>query len=152
MNREVAPVTVRVVDEGEVDTTAAIHKILGDAVLPLPVEGDPSVSFLIAERSGSIVGCAGWESHPPFALVRSVAITESARERGVGSLLMQTLLDQLTQSHYEEIFLVTLEADSFFSRFGFNPTTRDNLPEEIGKSPEFNLHCCESGKWMRRSG
>lgn len=150
MNDNDSSLTIRNVPPGDRDALKTIHETLRGAGLPLPSENETPVAFLVAERNGSITGCAGWESYAPLALVRSVAIVESRRGCGEGALLIRRLLEVLEERGYKEIFLVTIDADPFFSRFGFERIDRESLPGQIRNSPEFRMHCCESGKWMRR--
>lgn len=117
--------------------------------LPIPGAGDPPVEFVAAVRAGEIAGCAGWERHGAQALIRSVAVMPSARGSGIGRLLIERARAELVARGVRDLTLVTLSAAEFFSRLGFRAIARDDVPEAVRASPEFAMHCCASGTWMR---
>jgi amino-acid N-acetyltransferase len=128
----------------------AIEALLREARLPIPVDGDPPVEFLLAERDGVAIACAGWERYTERALVRSVAVSASARGSGIGRRLISGLLEHLDAAGVRECWLVTIEAAGFFSQLGFVAAPRSDVPESVQASPEFAMHCCANGTWMRR--
>jgi len=75
--------------------------------------------FTIAEYEGEIVGCGAlhvlWED---LAEVRTVAVLESMRGKGVGNAIIQNIVDRARTLGVERIFCLTFETD-FFGRNGF---------------------------------
>jgi amino-acid N-acetyltransferase len=75
--------------------------------------------FTIAEYEGEIVGCGAlhvlWED---LAEVRTVAVSESMRGKGVGNAIIQNIVDRARTLGVERIFCLTFETD-FFGRNGF---------------------------------
>ncbi len=128
----------------------AVLALLSEARLPIPVDGDPPVEFLLAERDGTVVACAGWERYAERALVRSVAVAAAARGGGIGARLIAELLAHLETAGVRECWLVTMEAAGFFSGLGFVEAPRAQVPESVQASPEFAMHQCANGTWMRR--
>jgi amino-acid N-acetyltransferase len=75
--------------------------------------------FTIAEYEGEIVGCGAlhvlWED---LAEVRTVAVLESMRGRGVGNAIIKNIVERARTLGVERIFCLTFETD-FFGRNGF---------------------------------
>lgn len=130
----------------------SVHRLLEEAGLPVPRGEETPVQFWVAEDGERIVGCAGSESHGEFALVRSVAVDRRSRGQAWGTRLMEALLRDLeSRQRSKEVLLVTIEAAGFFERFGFRSIAKDAVPVPIRESPEFRLHECAPGTWMRRT-
>ncbi|MEK7867317.1 MAG: GNAT family N-acetyltransferase [Planctomycetota bacterium] len=127
----------------------SIAGLLSRAGLPLPSPSDPPVEFVVAARDGAIVACAGWERHGGFALLRSVAVDEAERRRGTGRALVERVLAEIAERGVGEVALVTMSASAFFARLGFTAIPRSETPESLQASPEFSMHCCGNGTWMR---
>lgn len=76
--------------------------------------------FLIAESSdGDVIGCGAlhvmWED---LAEIRTLAASEEWRGKGVGHVLVETLLEQARALGVARVFCLTFEVD-FFKRHGF---------------------------------
>lgn len=75
--------------------------------------------FYVAETEGVVVGCGAlhvlWED---LAEVRTLAVDEQHRGRGIGDLLLRRLLQQARHLGVARVFCLTFEVD-FFSRHGF---------------------------------
>lgn len=76
--------------------------------------------FRVAESSeGDIVGCGAlhvmWED---LAEIRTLAVDESWRSRGVGRRIVADLLEDARQLGVHRVFCLTFEVD-FFRRMGF---------------------------------
>jgi len=75
--------------------------------------------FTIAEYEGEIVGCGAlhvlWED---LAEVRTVAVLESMRGKGVGNAIIGNIVERARGLGVERIFCLTFETE-FFGRNGF---------------------------------
>ena len=75
--------------------------------------------FTIAEYEGEIVGCGAlhvlWED---LAEVRTVAVLESMRGKGVGNAIIKNIVERAYSLGVARIFCLTFETD-FFGRNGF---------------------------------
>lgn len=129
---------------------AAVAALLEAAALPAPGAEDGPVQMRVLREGGEVLACAGFEPYGEGALLRSVAVAESARGRGLGAALVSSLLDELAAAGVREVFLLTLDAEDYFRRFGFERVDRDTLPEAVLSSREFAIHCCDSATVMRR--
>lgn len=76
--------------------------------------------FTIAEFEGEIVGCGAlhvlWED---LAEVRTVAVLESMRGKGVGNAIIDNIVNRARALGVARIFCLTFETD-FFRRNGFD--------------------------------
>lgn len=121
----------------------------------LPLDGvDPALAgFLVAESGTAVVGVIGLERYGDrYGLLRSAAIADNWRGRGVGGRLVERLLDDARTSGVDEIYLLTDTAARWFPKFGFEPTTRDQVPAPVGESVEFRVACPASAVVMVRRG
>lgn len=131
------------------DDLPQIIDLLTGAHLPTAGVEAALNDFLLAFRNGSLVGCAGLERYGSWALLRSVAVTESERNTGLGRQLVSRLLDQAEDTGVENIVLLTTTAASYFQRFGFHTISRADVPEAVHSSPEFQGVCPASATVMQ---
>lgn len=87
--------------------------------------------FIVAEEEGEIIGCGAihvaWDN---LGEIRSLAIEEGYRRKGLGSLLVKKLLSMAREIEIKKIFILTYQVD-FFKRFGFNIIEKEMLPHKI---------------------
>lgn len=87
--------------------------------------------FSVAELDGQILGCAAlsifWGD---LAEIRSLAVREPYRGRGIGQRLVQHLLREAQALGIPRVFALTYEV-SFFEALGFRRIQRDELPRKI---------------------
>ena len=76
--------------------------------------------FTVAEREGKVIGCGAlhvmWED---LAEVRTLAVFEEYRGKGIGAMMLQEIFNCAHALGVKRIFCLTFETD-FFSRHGFN--------------------------------
>lgn len=77
--------------------------------------------FVVAEQDGVIVGCGAvhvlWED---LAEIRTLAVSAAALGQGVGSQLLERLVERARELGVQRLFCLTFETD-FFGRHGFEP-------------------------------
>jgi amino-acid N-acetyltransferase len=99
-----------------VDTYAPDRRLLSKATVTL-YEAVPE--FVVGELDGEIVGCGAvhvmWED---LAEVRTVAVDPSLRGQGVGSVMLQHLVQRARDLGVKRVFCLTFETE-FFGRHGF---------------------------------
>jgi len=87
--------------------------------------------FCVAELDGKIVGCGAlhvlWDN---LAEVRSLAVADSLRRRGIGGLILQELVSDACQLGMPQVFALTYKP-RFFARWGFRMVERESLPRKI---------------------
>jgi amino-acid N-acetyltransferase len=87
--------------------------------------------FVYREEEGPIVGIAAlhifWED---LGEVRSLAVRPQFQEQGIGSLLVESCLDEARELGLKRVFVLTSRVH-YFKRFGFQEVHRDELPRII---------------------
>lgn len=97
--------------------------------------------FYVVEESGALLGAAAlhivWED---LAEVRSVAVTEEAGRKGIGSCLVQACIAEAREIGLKRIFCLTYKPD-FFAKHGFRLVDKSELPHKVWgdciKCPKF---------------
>jgi amino-acid N-acetyltransferase len=118
----------------------------------LPTAGlEPALpDFLVAEDHGRIVGAIGLEVYGDRALLRSAVVDAGRRNTGLGSDLVECLLERARTRGVREIYLLTTTAERYFPRFGFRPIARSEVAAAVRASEEFRGACPDSAVAMRR--
>lgn len=106
-----------------IDTYAPQKRILSKETVTLY---ESVQEFVVAVEGENVVGCGAmhvlWED---VAEVRTVAVTEELRGKGIGHKILEQLIDRAREVGVKKIFCLTFETE-FFGRHGF---------EEIQGSP-----------------
>jgi len=87
--------------------------------------------FHVAEAAGEVVGCGAlsieWDG---LAEVKSLAVAEPWRGRGVGRRLVRACLREARRLGIRRVFALTAVPD-FFVRMGFSLIAKEALPHKI---------------------
>jgi amino-acid N-acetyltransferase len=90
-------------------------------------------NFLVAEIGSVTVGVITFFDYGDHLKeVRSLAVNKHYLRRGIGSALLQALIDRLSAANTPRIFVLTY-TPAFFERNGFTVLSMDTLPEKIWK-------------------
>jgi amino-acid N-acetyltransferase len=87
--------------------------------------------FRVAELGGRVVGCGAlhvmWED---LAEIRTLAVLPEAKGTGVGSALLDSLVEDARELGVQRLFCLTFEVD-FFARHGFEPIEGQAVDPEV---------------------
>jgi N-acetylglutamate synthase-like GNAT family acetyltransferase len=108
--------------------------------------------FVVAEADGVIVGVAGLEQCGSHALLRSVAVSDAWRSRGLGRALVLRILADADARGIPVLYLLTTTAERYFPSFGFREIARDEVPDDVRATAEFRSACPASAIVMMRPG
>ena len=141
-----------VVRKARVSDVPALHRLINEYAqqqLMLPKTHlqlyenlrDYSVAVDSSEEN-EILGCAAlhiyWED---LAEIRALAVTLRATRKGIGTLLVEHLIEEARSYGLDQVFLFTY-APRFFSRFGFIQVEHSTMPlkvyNECFHCPKFN--------------
>jgi amino-acid N-acetyltransferase len=132
------------------DDLGAVESLLSASNLPLDGVKENFSTFVVAEDEGAIAGAIGLEKFGPVALLRSAVVSPEYRGSGVGSRLVEKVLERAEEEGIEELFLLTTTAENYFPRFGFMRTARSAVPSAMQASAEFQGACPDSAAVMKR--
>jgi amino-acid N-acetyltransferase len=102
--------------------------------------------FAVYEEDGRILGCCAlaviWAD---LAEVRSLAVEESSRGRGIGRKLVEWSIDEARRLQIRRLMSLTYE-QAFFEKLGFQVVPKETLPLKVWsdciRCPK-NDHCDE---------
>ncbi|AAR35437.1 N-acetyltransferase [Geobacter sulfurreducens] len=87
--------------------------------------------FYVWEENGVVLGAAAlhimWED---LAEIRSVAVSEDAGRKGIGTMLVQACIDEARQLGLKRVFCLTYKPD-FFGKFGMRIVDKSELPHKV---------------------
>ncbi len=116
----------------------------------LPTEGarEHLATYVLAVSNGEVVGCAGAEVYGAVALLRSVAVAPGLHKKGIGRLMLQTLLQQARARDIASLHLLTVTAPEYFAQYGFKRGTLEEAPAALKASAEFQGACPACAAFM----
>ena len=126
----------------------SILQLLLDAGLPIDGLIEHLNAAFVAREGAAVVGCAALETYTDGALLRSVVVAPAARGGGVGQRLTEAAVSLAESAGAPAVYLLTTSAESYFPKFGFAPTTRDQVPASVKESIEFRSACPASAQVM----
>ncbi|MCI0442093.1 arsenic resistance N-acetyltransferase ArsN2, partial [bacterium] len=104
--------------------------------------------FLLARSEERLIGCVGLQICGDDALLRSLAVTEKERNRGLGKALVQEILEYASRLNLQNIYLLTTTAENFFRKHGFVNANRTEAPDAIRMTSEFSSLCPSTAVFM----
>lgn len=108
---------------------------------------DPA-NFWAAGPRTAPAGVVGLERCGTAALLRSLAVDDAWRGRGVGRALVEAAERAARAEGVQTLCLLTTTAAAFFERLGYRPAERDTAPEAIRATREFRDLCPASAVFM----
>lgn len=83
------------------------------------------------------------------ALLRSLAVHPDFQGTGLGSQLVNRIIEVAKRKGITRLFLLTDTAEEYFKKKGFVNVSRDKVPEDMKQSIEFTTLCTSSPSLMR---
>ena len=94
--------------------------------------------FSVAEERGRVLGCGALKFYnQEIAEIRSLCVEPGREAHGLGSALVERLLDEAERFGLKTVFALTM-APGFFRKCGFCETSREKVPMKIWRDC---LHC-----------
>ncbi|OXM15574.1 N-acetyltransferase [Paenibacillus herberti] len=120
---------------GDVDTLYELIKGYAEKGIMLPRSKDVLLrqidTFVIAEIDGEIVGCGSLTRLGlDLVEIRSLGISEGYKGCGIGSKLVEQLIQQAKEQRIPKIMALTYEV-RFFERNGFSVVDKEIFPEKV---------------------
>lgn len=124
---------------------------LADAGLPAEDLGAAHMQdFLMAEVDDRLAGIIGVENLGSVGLLRSLVVHRYDRGSGVGAKLVAALEHQAADAGISALWLLTIDADRYFSSLGYEVMDRNRAPEAIRLTAEFSSLCPGDAALMRK--
>lgn len=122
---------------------AQIEQLLLGLDLPVAglVEQFPRGYVVARDEAGRVTGVAGLERYDSVGLLRSVGVSPSRRNAGLGRALVTDRLAYARELRLLAVYLLTTTAESYFARLGFTPASRAQVPGALGRAAEFAGAC-----------
>ena len=119
----------------------------------LPVE-DLNVTmldaFIVATEGDVCVGVVGLEIYESNALLRSLAVEQQHRSRGLGARLVDAIETEVQTWGVTALYLLTTTAITFFERVGYTAHDRVTVPPSIAATTEFSSLCPDTADCLWR--
>jgi N-acetylglutamate synthase-like GNAT family acetyltransferase len=127
----------------------AITALLVAAHLPAVELKEHIDHFVVAERGGQLIGCGGIEIYPncTAGLVRSMAIDEALRGGGLGTRILEWVMEHGRAAGLDDFFLFTVDARDFYVPFGFADVSLDEFPEPMRQSAQYRATRMFGDEW-----
>ena len=131
-----------VIREATHEDLPRVIELLHSSSLPTAGVAEALSGFLVAEREGSIIGSVGIEScGDRVALLRSTAVRDEWRGRGLGRRLVERAIAAAKADGVDALYLLTTTAERYFPSFGFERVERSDVPEAVRATEEFSSAC-----------
>ena len=135
----------------EDSTLSYVESLLENNGLPSLNIRSKRECFYIAHDGADPVGIGGIETHGTDGLLRSVVIEQSARGRGFGTALCDSLEATASADGIERLYLLTTTAADFFAARGYGEIERADAPDRIQQTTEFDELCPTTATCMKKS-
>ena len=87
--------------------------------------------FFVIRQGERVIACAALHvSWSDLAEIRSVAVAEDSQQKGIGSQLVETCLEEAREIGIPTIFCLTYQP-AFFERYGFSQIDKMELPRKV---------------------
>src|SRR5215210_4608794 len=96
---------------------SAVEALLVASALPTDGVKENLTDFIVAEEKNRITGVIGLERFGSFALLRSAAVAPDQRGAGIGSRLVNAIVDRAVNQGVKELYLLTTTAENYFPKF-----------------------------------
>jgi amino-acid N-acetyltransferase len=101
--------------------------------------------FMVAQIEGQVVGCGSlFQLGSDLVEIRSLGIGEDYKGRGIGSMLVDALIEEARKQQIPKVMALTYEV-SFFIKNGFDVVSKEIFPEKVWTDCVFcsKQHCCD---------
>lgn len=130
----------------------AINVLLTENALPASdISHELLCDFAVMEDDGGfVVGSVGLERYDSAALLRSLAVAQTARNAGLGSGLLDHAEGLALDRGISVLWLLTTTASDFFRRKDYVGVARSTAPTKLQATTQFAQLCLASAICMRK--
>jgi amino-acid N-acetyltransferase len=102
------------------------------------------------DASSTLTGVVGLELKNNNALLRSLAVIEPQRGKGLATQLVREIEKYARSQQVDTLYLLTLTAERFFAKRGYRKTDRKSAPAAIQETVEFSSLCPATAVCMKK--
>ena len=130
---------------------SAVRRLLEEAELPTSdITPEKLKTFFAYESDGELQGVVGLELYGTVGLLRSLVVSPRKRSKGLGSALVAYAEGVAQANGIICLYLLTMTAEHFFGRLGYETVSREAAPPEIIATSEFSDICPVSSTFMAK--
>ncbi len=122
--------------------------LLANAGLPTSDIDWKNIHFETEYLNDVLIACGAIEIYGEYGLLRSLAVREEHRGKGVGEKVTRNVLEIAQKREIKKIYLLTTDAEEFFKKLGFVSILKTEAPTAIHKLPQFQDICPDSAVCM----
>ena len=108
--------------------------------------------FLIAKDDNDLTfaGVVGLEQKNDVGLLRSLAVAKVYRRQGLATQLVNKIEEYARSQKVASLYLLTLTAEDFFTKQGYQKADRKSAPPVLQETTEFKSLCPETAMCMKK--
>lgn len=130
------------------DDLPAMVALLAAEGLPEGGVAEGITHFHVLDDGHGVVATAGIEPHGSSALLRSVVVARAHRGQGLARRLTERMVQHARGLGHDSLYLLTMDADQYFSALGFTRVSRDQAPDAIRRCEQYREQCPDSAVLM----
>lgn len=133
-----------------IEVDAQAQQLLAACSLPTDDLQDAANNLQLfgCRADGHLLGLVGLQTHGADALLRSLAVADTARGQGLGDELLAYAERQAASQGVHAIYLLTTTAEGFFAQRGYRPSERTTAPLAIAATRQFCGLCPATATFM----
>lgn len=116
----------------------------------LPVSDiNEKITFFAQKENEKIIAVGGMESAGEDAIIRSIAVSDPFKGKGLGNKITSRLINYAREKGKKDIYLLTTTAENYFAKFRFKKIDRNQVPAAVQKSTQYTSVCPVSAVVMK---
>lgn len=129
-----------------------VREILASAAMMTDGIEWPAACYILAYNGDEPIGVVGVEAKIDAALIRSLYVKPSMRQRGIGAALLAAARKAAQTRGARHLYLFSTEAGSFFERQGFVLTDVTNIVAALSGVPQVEYYRARPADLAREVG
>jgi amino-acid N-acetyltransferase len=132
-----------ITDENKIKKILERNDLLHQDITPLHLH-----NFLLLWDGSKLVGTVGLEIKDHCALLRSLAVEDPYRKKGLASRLLDKIEQHAKSCNVNTLYLLTMTAEAFFMKRGYEKIGRNTAPPSVQETEEFKGLCPDTAVCM----
>lgn len=122
--------------------------LLADSGLPIDDCAEQAGIFYAVFDADELIAVGGLEAAGDYSLLRSIAVKQPYRGRGLARSMAEFLLERARSQGHSAVYLLTETAAAYFEKLGFRRVARDQVPQAITLTRQFSSLCPDSASCL----